>query len=89
MGSIGSRIRGTVMTRPLQRWNVETRAEKVISKEKPVAAPMYPSDEEFLQNLRRTNPNLTELVHKKDPKLHERLKEVSHTYIYNIILYTS
>lgn len=31
----------SVVTRPLKNFNVESRAHKIISKEKPVAAPHY------------------------------------------------
>lgn len=38
MGKTASR-----MSRPLKNWNVENRAHKVISKEKPSVAPSYES----------------------------------------------
>lgn len=35
----------SIMSRPLRDFNLESRAHKVISKEKPTAAPKHKSDE--------------------------------------------
>lgn len=38
MGTVVSRL-----TRPLKNWNIENRAHKAISRDKPKAAPSFPS----------------------------------------------
>jgi len=81
MGQKVSRVYGSLVKRPLQRYNVEHRAAKVISKiEDPAApasrAPMYDSDKELLDKIRRTNPQLAEANFRKDSDLHSRLTEV-------------
>lgn len=81
MGQKISRIYGTVVTRPLQRYNVEHRAAKEISRiEDPVGpalrAPMYSSDRELLEQIRESNPLLSEATHRKHDDLHARLRDV-------------
>jgi len=81
MGAQVSRIYGSVVRRPLQRYNVEHRAEKMVKKfEDPAAAPhrapMYKSDAEVLKAVRRDNPELLQEVATKDDPLHDRLKTV-------------
>jgi len=81
MGAQVSRVYGFVVRRPLQRFNVEHRAEKMIKKfEDPAAlphrAPMYKSDAAVLEEFRRENPDLIALEGKKDDPLHDRLKAV-------------
>lgn len=46
MGKVGSKI-----AHPLKNYNVEGRAHKIISKEKPAPAPKYKSDELNVDNL--------------------------------------
>jgi len=36
----------SMLTRPVRTFNIINRAEKVISREKPIPAPQYPSTEE-------------------------------------------
>jgi len=81
MGQKLSRVYGSLVKRPLQRYNVEHRAEKVLSKiENPEAppqrAPMYQSDKDLLDNIRNSNPALAEATHKKDGELFTRLRDV-------------
>jgi len=81
MGNKASRVYGTFIKRPLQRYNVDHRAEKVIKKiEDPSAAamraPMYQSDAELLEEIRRQNPTMAEQAVRKDEDLHHRLKSV-------------
>lgn len=62
--------------RPIKSFNIENRAHRVISKEKPIPAPQY---ESTLQDLKRTSelvPDLDEKLNKKDSALDERLKNV-------------
>jgi len=59
----------------------DSRAEKVVKKiEDPSApamrAPMYQSDAELLEELRKTNPGMAESAVKKDSELYSRLKDV-------------
>ena len=70
MGNQVSRVYGFLVKRPLQRYNVDNRAEKMINKfEDPVAkphrAPMYKSDAELLEEVRRENPQLLDTAMKK------------------------
>jgi len=81
MGNSASRVYGFLVRRPLQRYNVDSRAEKVVKKiEDPSApamrAPMYQSDAELLEELRKTNPEMAESAVKKDSELYARLKDV-------------
>lgn len=81
MGQQVSRVYGTLIKRPAQRYNVENRAHKVISKiEDPsspaMRAPMFQTDRDILENVRRTNPDLGIEMKRKDQTLHSHLKEV-------------
>jgi len=65
----------------MQRYNVDHRAEKMITKfEDPAAAPhrapMFKSDADLLEEVRRENPELLAETVKKDDTLHDRLKTV-------------
>jgi len=81
MGQKVSRVWGTLVRRPLQRYNVEDRAHKVIRKIEdpnaaPTRAPLFKADSAFLDNLKSTRPELAEAAHKKDFDHHSRLREV-------------
>jgi hypothetical protein len=81
MGNAASRVYGTLVRRPLQRFNVDHRAEKEINKfqdqnSAPVRAPMYQSDADLLAEIRNTNPEMAESAVRKDGELHTRLKSV-------------
>lgn len=81
MGQQVSRVLGAVIKRPLQRYNVEHRAAKVISKiEDPTApamrAPMYKSDRDLLEAIRESNPHLLDAAKNKDMEFTTRLKDV-------------
>lgn len=62
--------------RAAQRYNVESRAHKVISQPKPKAAPLHKSNIADLENALKLEPNLLEKLNRKDQNLHERLKHV-------------
>ncbi|KAJ4433538.1 hypothetical protein ANN_15847 [Periplaneta americana] len=66
----------SVMQRKANRFNVENRAHKVISMEKPKPAPRYPSTEQELETLKADYPQFLEQQYKKDSKLDDRLKQV-------------
>ena len=72
-----SRARGHFVTRPAQRFNIEARTEKLLSREKPVPAPQFQSDRELLAQIRANNPEIAEAAVKKDDELHNRLRDVS------------
>jgi len=81
MGNQVSRIYGAVVKRPMQRFNVDHRAEKVINKiEDPLAAPMrapmYKTDSDLLDEIRKTKPEVADSAVKKNDELHNRLRSV-------------
>lgn len=51
MGQFISKIYGSAL-REAKMYNIEKRAEKVISKDKPTRAPMHPSAAKELESLR-------------------------------------
>lgn len=51
MGQLISKIYGSAL-REAKMYNIEKRAEKVISKDKPTRAPMHPSAAKELESLR-------------------------------------
>ncbi|XP_076629008.1 NADH dehydrogenase [ubiquinone] 1 alpha subcomplex assembly factor 4 [Colletes latitarsis] len=71
MGGIYSRI-----TRPIRRYNIENRAHKIISKEKPIAAPQYPSVAQQKEIVDKLHPDFMDTYSKKDAQLDDRLKSV-------------
>lgn len=66
----------TKALRPIKSFNIENRAHRVISKEKPQVAPSYPSTIEELKRVHEVDPRIDEKLDKKDPGLDERLKDV-------------
>ncbi|XP_043286208.1 protein NDUFAF4 homolog [Venturia canescens] len=66
----------SAMTRPLKTFNIENRARKVISQDKPVPAPTFKSTQKQLEVAKTINPSFMEEHYKKDPKLDQRLKNV-------------
>lgn len=62
--------------RPLKTFNIENRAHRVISKEKPTPAPMYPTNVEDLKRTLEANPDIADKLDTKDPALDDRLKNV-------------
>ena len=76
MGHVASKLRGQLITRPLQRFNLEARTETVMSREKPTPAPKFASDVELLEQIRIKNPEIVEEIRNQNPALEERLKQV-------------
>jgi len=81
MGQAASRVYGSLIKRPAQRYNIEHRAAKVISKiEDPsspaMRAPMFQTDKDILENARRDNPDFGNEIKRKDEALHTHLKDV-------------
>ncbi|XP_072948106.1 NADH dehydrogenase [ubiquinone] 1 alpha subcomplex assembly factor 4 [Epargyreus clarus] len=62
--------------RPLKSFNIENRAHRVISKEKPTPAPQYAASLEDLKRTLEADPDLDKKLDSKDPALDERLKDV-------------
>ncbi|XP_013191723.2 protein NDUFAF4 homolog [Amyelois transitella] len=62
--------------RPIKSFNIENRAHRVISKEKPVPAPLYPDSLEDLKRAIESDPDLDTKLDKKDPDLDIRLRDV-------------
>ncbi|XP_032523732.2 protein NDUFAF4 homolog [Danaus plexippus] len=62
--------------RPVKAFNIENRAHKIISKEKPKAAPTYPSTFEELKRVKEADPEIDKKLDTKDPGLDDRLRNV-------------
>ena len=75
-GQALSKLRGTLVTRPIQRFNIESRTEKLLKEEKPTRAPHFPSTEELVENIRRDRPDIIEEASKKDTDLLKKLQNV-------------
>lgn len=59
-----------------RNFNVENRAQKIISQDKIRAPPKYKANEDFLEKLRQERPELTAELEKKDTELLKRLENV-------------
>ena len=59
-GQTFSKLRGSLVTRPMQRFNIEARTEKLLKKEKPTLAPKHQSDQELLDKIREQRPEIAE-----------------------------
>lgn len=66
----------TKALRPIKSFNIENRAHRVISKEKPIPAPTYAHNLEDLKRTLEADPDLDEKLDKKDAELDARLKDV-------------
>lgn len=75
-GQAFSKLRGSLVTRPMQRFNIEPRTEKLLRQEKPIPAPKHQSDQELLETIREERPEIVEAAVKKDEILLDRLKDV-------------
>ena len=75
-GQAFSKLRGALITRPIQRFNIEARTDRLLKQEKQKIAPRYESDQELLEEIRQERPEIAEAATKKDAKLLGRLKDV-------------
>ncbi|XP_055630995.1 protein NDUFAF4 homolog [Toxorhynchites rutilus septentrionalis] len=66
----------SVAARQINRFNVENRAQKVISQDKPKPAPMYSSNLKDLQRVLDEHPELLNEQRKKNELLERNLKQV-------------
>ncbi|KAL0126361.1 hypothetical protein PUN28_005035 [Cardiocondyla obscurior] len=71
MGKIYSKL-----TRPIRTFNIENRAERVISREKPIPAPQYATTEKQKKLADKVNPHFMEDHYRKNVQLDQRLKDV-------------
>lgn len=62
--------------RPIKSFNIENRAHRVISKEKPTPAPKYSANLEDLRRALEADPDLDDKLQRKDQGLDDRLKNV-------------
>ncbi|GFG30075.1 hypothetical protein Cfor_06140 [Coptotermes formosanus] len=66
----------SVIQRKANRFNVESRAHKVISQDKPTPAPKYRSTIQELETIKSDYPHILEEQSRRDSKLDDRLKQV-------------
>uniref|UniRef100_U5EYC8 Protein NDUFAF4 homolog n=1 Tax=Corethrella appendiculata TaxID=1370023 RepID=U5EYC8_9DIPT len=84
MGQVGSFI-----IRKANRFNAENRAHKIISQEKPKAAPKYEQTLRDMERVLKVNPSILEEIGNKNTALDERLKQVYVTSEDKIIIPSS
>ncbi|XP_076174519.1 NADH dehydrogenase [ubiquinone] 1 alpha subcomplex assembly factor 4 [Ptiloglossa arizonensis] len=66
----------SIITKPIRTFNIENRAHKVITKEKPVPAPQYPSTAKQKELVNKLHPDFMEKHYKKNAELDDRLKDI-------------
>ncbi|XP_076302817.1 NADH dehydrogenase [ubiquinone] 1 alpha subcomplex assembly factor 4 [Lasioglossum baleicum] len=66
----------SLLLRPIRTFNIEKRAERVISREKPEVAPQYPSVQKQREIVDKIKPDFMKVHYEKDPQLHDYLKSV-------------
>uniref|UniRef100_A0A2S2PWI1 Protein NDUFAF4 n=1 Tax=Sipha flava TaxID=143950 RepID=A0A2S2PWI1_9HEMI len=69
-------IAASHLTRHFRRFNVIERTERIINKEKPIAAPLHKVDAERLKHLLENNPGMKEELANKDSTLEKNLKNI-------------
>ena len=74
-GQTFSKLRGSLVTRPMQRFNIEARTDKILKKEKNLS-PKYPSDKELLESIRQDRPEVVDAATKKDTELLSKLQNI-------------
>ncbi|XP_012787530.1 NADH dehydrogenase [ubiquinone] 1 alpha subcomplex assembly factor 4 [Sorex araneus] len=67
---------GASVTRALRNFNVENRAERELSKMKPLSAPRHPSTKSLLQEQMSRHPEIEGEISRKDDKLLSLLRDV-------------
>ncbi|XP_006610278.1 protein NDUFAF4 homolog [Apis dorsata] len=66
----------SLLLRPIRTFNIENNAQRIISKDKPVRAPLYSSVEQQKKLVDKLKPDFMEIHYKKDSELDDRLKNV-------------
>ncbi|XP_069829689.1 NADH dehydrogenase [ubiquinone] 1 alpha subcomplex assembly factor 4 [Dendropsophus ebraccatus] len=67
---------GSNLVRAFKNFNVESRAHRLIGKDKPSAAPLHPATKDAVQAALANHPEVQDKIYKKDDQLLSRLKEV-------------
>ncbi|KAM3931977.1 NADH dehydrogenase [ubiquinone] 1 alpha subcomplex assembly factor 4 [Leptodactylus fuscus] len=67
---------GANLIRAFRNFNVETRAHRLIGKDKPSAAPMHPGSKEAIEAMMSNHPDIQDKIHKRDDQHLTRLKDV-------------
>ncbi|CAK9820723.1 Protein NDUFAF4 homolog [Anthophora plagiata] len=63
-------------TRPVRTFNIENRAERVITREKPIRAPEYASVQKQKEEVNKLYPDFIETHNKENSQLHDNLKNI-------------
>ncbi|KAL7300666.1 hypothetical protein TKK_0006649 [Trichogramma kaykai] len=71
MGTFASRL-----SRPLRNWNIENRAHKAVSRDKPKPAPTYDSTKKQIELVNKLDPQYKDKASTKNVQLDENLKQV-------------
>ncbi|KOC60515.1 Protein NDUFAF4 like protein [Habropoda laboriosa] len=66
----------SLLTRPIRTFNIENRARRVISRNKPVPAPQYKAVEKQRELVNKLKPDFMETHNKENVQLHEHLKSI-------------
>uniref|UniRef100_T1P8S3 Uncharacterized protein n=1 Tax=Musca domestica TaxID=7370 RepID=T1P8S3_MUSDO len=66
----------SVVSRQINRFNVENRAHRVLERDKPVPAPKYESNIRDMERTMELDPKFLDKLNKKDEALDQRLKSV-------------
>ncbi|XP_044147530.1 NADH dehydrogenase [ubiquinone] 1 alpha subcomplex assembly factor 4 [Bufo gargarizans] len=67
---------GANLVRAFRNFNVESRAHRLIGKDKPSAAPAHPGTREAIGAVLSNHPGIQDKIYKKDDQLLSRLKDV-------------
>ena len=66
----------SIVSRKVNRFNVESRAHRILERDKPVPAPKYESNLRDMQRALEMDPDIVEKLSTKDIELDNRLKNV-------------
>ncbi|XP_053685180.1 protein NDUFAF4 homolog [Sabethes cyaneus] len=66
----------SIVARKANRYNVESRAQKVISQDKPEPAPKFKANQADLERILNEHPDLVKQLNRKDQVLDDNLKAV-------------
>ncbi|XP_073445631.1 NADH dehydrogenase [ubiquinone] 1 alpha subcomplex assembly factor 4 [Dendrobates tinctorius] len=67
---------GGNLVRAFKNFNVESRAHRLLAKDKPSVAPTHPGTKEAAQAAMSNHPDFQDKIYKKDDQLLSRLKDV-------------
>ncbi|CAK9830006.1 Protein NDUFAF4 homolog [Anthophora retusa] len=66
----------SLLTRPIRTFNIENRAERVITREKPIRAPEHAGVQKQREEVNKLYPDFMETQNKKSSQLDDYLKDV-------------